>query len=540
VRQAFVRELLSGNPDLGPGTIYPQLTRGRAQQIAPLLSRLRHSEVSGSSVDLLRELDLLVRPVNWSTLVVSRVVQQLGTVDISAALSLIAQVALGLRLVKNFASESQFRDLLRPPAPVFAFALTEASPGSDVSQIQTHAEPVPGGYRISGVKSWVTNAAFATHFVVFARTVPPHAGNKPRLSAFIIGPSSGLSVKPVASEVLPGAGVGELHLDRVLVGEDALLGQVGKGFRVVMSGLAEARLLLGAAATGACVRAFNDTVERLNARRAFGRAVGNFPSVQDRVAGMLADVLALESLVNAVAGLDEGDARTDPVERAVVRLAASRTSSRVLDAARELFGAAAFVGSATPARRWMDTRALTLLDGSDLSLESYVVLEGTREIRHRLGALSDNLDPLSRLDAFGSHALAQVRARMRRAFSVEVPGASTQTLAAFVRELGDRVQHEVRTHGPDIVERQHVHRRLAGVLTELSTWEALSSRVAAEVARHGPVGARRMIEAAEIWVASASVRLRAQFDLLERSDDGLRDRIANRVYTDGAYPFDIL
>src|SRR5690606_33160382 len=124
----------------------------------------------------------------------------------------------------------------------------------------------------------------------------------------------------------------------------AVLGLVGKGFRVVMRGLSEARLQVGAAALGACIRAFDETIEPLNQRRAFGRKVGHFPSVQDRVATMLADILALESLVHGSAGASAARPEPDPVERAVVRLAASRTSARVLDTARELQGAAAFAG----------------------------------------------------------------------------------------------------------------------------------------------------------------------------------------------------
>ena len=489
--------------------------------------------------ELLGELDLFVRPATWPTLVLTRVVQQVATVDISTALSWIAHLALGLRLVRTFASEAQSREFLRPPSPVFAFALTEASPGSDVNQIQTYAEPVPGGYRISGVKSWVTNAAWASHFLVFARTVPLHAGNKPRLSAFVISPGSGVSVVPAHNEVLPGAGVGELRLDRVFVPEERRIGAAGKGFRMVMAGLAEARLLVGAAATGACLRSFNDTVQRLNDRRAFGRPVGNFPSVQDRVSGMLGDVLALESLVHGVAGPDTVEKQADPVERAIVRLAASRISGRVLEGSRELFGAAAFVGNQAAARRWTDTRALTLLDGSDLALESYIVLEGTRKRRGQ-ASLAAERDPLARLDALGTHALTQVRARVRRAFSREVSGLSSNVFNAFVLEFTEKVAVELEKHGDELIERQHVQRRLATVASELCTWHALASRVQSEIAQRGQLGSQRMLEAAQVWIAGATTRVRSQFDLLDQNDDLLRDRVAHRVYVDGIYPFDII
>lgn len=538
MKSAFLRELFSGHIDLGSLSPFPEFGRGRAQQIAPLLADVRRDDSGRSGAELLAAHDLLGRSLSFPPSVLCRVVQELGRRDAGSAIALIAHLALGARLVERFGSETQRRFLASAPAPCFAFGLTEASPGSDVSQIQTYAEPCAGGYRISGTKNWVTNAVHATHFLVLARTVEPRAGNKPRLSAFLVARGAGVTVTPVKTSALPGAGVGELSLDGVFVEAGALLGPLGKGFRLVMSGLAEARLLLGAAATGACLRAFDDTVERLVRRRAFGRAVGAFPSVQDRLASMLSDVVALESLVYLVAGSADPTS-VDAVERGIVRLAASRSSARVLDAARELFGAAAFVGDFAPARRWSDMRALTLLDGSDLALESFVLLEGTREHRRRLASLADPFDPLGRLDALGSEAARQLKSRVRRAMVRDVPGVRTFELEKQVRRFGEVVDENLRRHASEIVERQHVHRRLASIVVELGTWCALASRVETEIVRHGEVGGRRMIDAAEVWVEAARTRLEAQFSALESNDDQLRDRVAHRVLSDGAYPFDI-
>src|SRR5690606_4241401 len=149
-----------------------------------------------------------------------------------------------------------------PGGAVLAFGLTEASPGSDVSQVQTYAQAVPGGYRISGTKHWVTNAREATHFVMLARTAPAHPGSKPKMTAFLLPRSPRIQVRTVESSVLPGALVGEVTLDQLEVPSSAVLGTVGKGFRVVMHGLSEARLLVASAILGACVRSFDETIER--------------------------------------------------------------------------------------------------------------------------------------------------------------------------------------------------------------------------------------------------------------------------------------
>lgn len=533
--KSFVTALFDGRLETGGLVPFPRLTSD-PKETAQLLARIRGEHTTLSGIDRLRGLGLLDAPEAAPPLWTSRIVRELGGVDVSTALSFIAHAALGTALVDEFGTEVQQSRLRQHPGgAVLAFALTEANPGSDVSQVQTYAEPTSSGYVLSGTKNWVTNAVVATHFIVFARTAPPGASTKPRLTAFIVPRGPGVSVRPLESSVLLGASVGELVLSRVVLDRGAVLGLVGKGFRVVMRGLSEARLQVGAAALGACIRAFDETIEPLNQRRAFGRKVGHFPSVQDRVATMLADILALESLVHGSAGASAARPEPDPVERAVVRLAASRTSARVLDTARELQGAAAFAGDSVASRRWADTRALTLLDGSDLALESYISLEGTRRLRQsfdstRTPTLVENLQEMT------GDLLTSVRLGRRAATDEGVLAAELTEQAV---RFSAAVRAQVRQYGKEIVEMQHVQRRLAMVLTELSTWHALSMRVQSERREHGEMGSRRMQDAAEIWALAAHRRVERELGSLADNDDAKRDRIAIRAYGDQAYPFDV-
>jgi acyl-CoA dehydrogenase family protein 9 len=318
-----------------------------------------------------------------------------------------------------------------------------------------------------------------------------------------------------------------------------ILGTVGKGFRVVMAGLSEARLFVGAAVLGACIRAYNETLERVAERRAFGRAVGKFPSVQARISAMLADILAMESLVHGVAGLSEPGAAVDPVERGIVRLAVSRGATRVLDAARELHGAAAYAGDVAAARRWADARALTLLDGSDLALESYIVLEGTREIRHRFERLHDSGDVIGRVDAAASLLLDRAKNRFRKVATKHIPGAAIPELHAYAARLGVAVDETVRRHGIELVEKQHTQSRLASVTAELATWSALAARIQTEVQTAGNVGSRRMIDVAGVWIHDTKYRIEAHLSNLEENNDKARDAVASRAFADRGYPFDI-
>lgn len=547
-RTSFVRELFMGRIDESALAPFPLLGSGRFQQMQGLFAELRHASGPLERADkALRALGLLEIPDLQSPQIVparARLVQQLAGLDSSAAVSLVAHEVLGVRVLKRHGAESLLARLRRTlPTPIFAFALTEASPGSDVAQLLTFAEPLGDNrYRLRGTKTWVTNAVFATHFVVLARTVPHHASDKPRLTAFLIARGPRVRVEPLGSAALPGAGLGELIIDDVEVGPEEVVGELGKGFRLVMNALSEARLFIGAAVLGVCLRAVNDTIARMRERRAFGRSMGQFPSVRERVSRMLAECLAAESLVYLCLSLAERSGETDPVESAVVRLHASRSASRVLDSVRELAGARAFMAEVGALRQWADARALCLLDGSDFALESYLALEGTRVARNRAERLADALThPLGSLDVFGEAALDELRRRLRRVQATGEPQLDVlgQRLQHLVDELGRASRRQLRRYGAEIIEMQHVQRRLAAAVTELSAWVAVLSRVRRERAESGAMGSRRMLELATVWSHAADARASRALEELESNDDELRDRVAMRAYSDGGYPFDV-
>jgi len=536
---SFVRLLMEGSVDLSALSPFPRLSEGRIRQVDDLLTRLRLDDRNLSGVEHLRSWQLIDRPVEWATPLLARVVRQLGATDASAALSGIVHLSLGVRLIRAFGSEAQIRDLGLSSQTLCAFALTEESPGSDVSRIQTYAQAVEDGYVLNSTKHWVTNALWATHFIVMARTAPPRASDKPRLSAFIVKRGEGIQVTPVGSDVLEGSGVGRVTFHDVRLSKADLLGSEGKGFRLVVAGLSEARLFVGAAVVGACIRAFDDTVTRVAERRTFGRAVGNFPSVRFRIASMLGDIVAMESLVHAIAGLGEPGAPVDPVERGVVRLAVSRGATRVLDAARELHGAAAYAGDLKAARHWADARALTLLDGSDLALESYIVLEGTRDLREQMARLSDSSDVLARVDAAATRLVASAKKRLLPSVEKSHWAGQLGGLESYSERLRAAIHHSIEEHGVEFVERQHTQSRLASISTELATWAALLARVQDEVKNHGELASHRMVEAAGVWVKAAKVRIEADLVGVWDNDDVMRDRVAVRAYADSSYPFDI-
>ncbi len=178
-----------------------------------------------------------------------------------------------------------------------AFALTEPWAGSDVAGIRCTAERVEGGFRLSGVKSWVTGGPEASLYLVFAKT-DPEAGRK-GISAFLVErESEGISIGKVEPKMgLRGSHSCELHLDNVFVPEAHLLGELNEGFKVALGILDTGRIGIAAQALGIAEAAFEVAYRYANEREAFGRKILDFQAVEFTLAEMHTRIEALRLLV---------------------------------------------------------------------------------------------------------------------------------------------------------------------------------------------------------------------------------------------------
>ena len=158
-----------------------------------------------------------------------------------------------------------------------AFALSEPDAGSDVAAMATTATAVPGGWRLDGTKTWISNGGIAAHYVVFART--DEAPGTRGISAFVVpADTPGLSVTERIEVIAPHP-LATLRFDACVVGPDSLLGRSGEGFKVAMATLDIFRPTVGAAALGMARRALDEAVHRAKTRRigqgTLGRPTGH-------------------------------------------------------------------------------------------------------------------------------------------------------------------------------------------------------------------------------------------------------------------------
>ena len=238
-------------------------------------------------------------------------------------------------------SETQVRRWVAPVAAgkaVAAFAITEPNAGSDVGALELLAEPDGKGYRLTGVKVFISNAPDADVYTVFARTTPG-AGTR-GITAFIV-PGEAERLTGVSMRLISPHPIGRIELDGVFVPRDQMLGEVDQGFKLAMRVLNLFRPSVGASVVGMAQAALDAAIRHAGTRKAFGRPIREFQAVSHQLAEMATRLEAARLLVYAAAeAYDRGGSHVAR-RAAMAKLFATETAQFVVDAAIQIHGAQA-------------------------------------------------------------------------------------------------------------------------------------------------------------------------------------------------------
>src|SRR5881398_3521253 len=220
------------------------------------------------------------------------IVEEIGRGDSSARTVVSVQTSLVCSSIQRWGTEDQkhaWLPRLCSGEVLGCFGLTEPDTGSDAANLRTRAEKTGDGWRISGQKQWISMGNYATVALVFAQTDPDkkHRG----LAAFLVPTESpGFSSNSIHGKLgLRASDTAELAFDGVEVGDEALLGEVGDGFKVAMSALDSGRYSVAAGCVGICQGSVNASVEYAKQRTQFGRPIAAFQLVQEMIADMTVD-----------------------------------------------------------------------------------------------------------------------------------------------------------------------------------------------------------------------------------------------------------
>ena len=255
---------------------------------------------------------------------------------------------------------------------VAAFALTEPEAGSDAAALGLRAEPDGDGWRLTGEKTWISNAPEADVYTVFARTTPG-AGAR-GVSAFAV-PAGRPGLRGEHLDMISPHPIGSLTFDGVRVERAELLGQPDRGFRVAMRTLDLFRPSVGAFAVGMAQAAVDAAVRHAGSRTAFGRPLKDQQAVSHLLAEMVTRTEAARLLVYAAAAAYDAGEERITAKSAMAKLFATETAQFVVDAAVQIHGARALAQGHLLEHLYREVRAPRIYEGASEVQRSIIARE---------------------------------------------------------------------------------------------------------------------------------------------------------------------
>ena len=255
-----------------------------------------------------------------------------------------------------------------------AYCITEAEAGTDVSGVKTLAKRDGDGWSLSGSKIWIHNAPVADVGFVLART-DPEAGKR-GMSIFIVdlaakGVSKGAKEHKMGQRA---SQVGALHFDDVALPGDALLGEEGRGFHIMMSVLDKGRVGIAALAVGIAQAALEAVLDYMPTRKQFGQPIADFQGLQWMLADMAKDITAARLLTHdAAARLDSGDGAT--MACSMAKCFAGDAAVQHTANAVQIFGGSGYIRGFEVERLYRDAKITQIYEGTNQIQRSIIARE---------------------------------------------------------------------------------------------------------------------------------------------------------------------
>ncbi len=299
-------------------------------------------------------------------------VEELSRADAGVGVTVAVHTSAGtlpILLYGNEEQKSRWIPDLAGGKSIGCFALTELATGSDAAAIQTTAEPVDGGYWITGHKQWVTNGRVAGTGIIFARA--PEG-----VTAFIVSmDSEGVSFGAHARKMgVISATTDDVLLENVFVPKKDRLGEEGRGLGVALGTLDSGRIGIAAQAVGIAEAAFRYAARYATERTTFGKAIAEHQAVAFKLAEMQTSIRAARLLVHEAAWMkDEGMRHTESGARA--KLFASRVANEVTHEAVQVLGGRGYMKDHPVERYYRDARVTEIYEGTS-EIQKLVISRG--------------------------------------------------------------------------------------------------------------------------------------------------------------------
>jgi alkylation response protein AidB-like acyl-CoA dehydrogenase len=292
-------------------------------------------------------------------------VEEISAVDPAVGVLVDVQNTLCINALVRWATEEQKRKYLARLAKdtIGAYALSEASSGSDAFALQARAVKRGDDYVLNGQKLWITNAKEAGLFIVFA-TLDPAAGYK-GITAFLVEKgAAGFSLGKKEDKLgIRASSTCELIFTDCVVPAAQVLGEPGKGYKIAIETLNEGRIGIGSQMLGLAEGAWGHAAKWAKERKQFGKALVEFQAMQFQLAEMATEIEAARLLVYNAARLKDG--RMDFLkEAAMCKYFTSQVAERVASLAVEVFGGSGFVKDYPVEKLYRDAKIGKIYEGT--------------------------------------------------------------------------------------------------------------------------------------------------------------------------------
>lgn len=477
----------------------------------------------------------------------SRVFEEICNHDASLAVSLGGHLSIGSKGILLYGSDKQKEKFLPRMASgewMGAFALTEAEAGSDAAGIKSKAvlDPSKSFFTLNGGKIWITNGGIADVLTVFAKTDMMEAGEKKeKITAFIVerrmpGFSSG---KPEEKFGIHGSNTTSLNFDNVKVPVENMLGPMGKGFKVAMEVLNVGRLGLASGCLGGCKVLTRMAIEHAKNRRQFGKPIAQFEMIQEKVARMVVETYAAESMVYLTTALADRKGVDFSLESAASKIFVSEALWRVVDEAMQIAGGIGYSKDYPYERAMRDARINLIFEGTSEILRAFVALAGMQgpgEYLKKIGrALRDPIKGFGLLTGYAAHKVKDTVAADKIENVHPRLSDEADKFNEYAAALHSATERTLMKYGKEVITKQFAQRRLADMAIDLLAMSAVISRI--DTLIKSGANAESDLLVGKTFVEDAWRRIRRNARQIDDNVDKDRKRICEVVYERGTYPF---
>ena len=296
------------------------------------------------------------------------VLEELGKVDQSVAMTLEAGVSLGAMPIYRFGNEAQKQDwlpMLTSGAALGAFGLTEAGGGTDAGATRTTARLDGGDWVINGTKAFITNSGTDITKLVTVTAVTGTDGGRREISSILVPvPTPGFTAEPAYDKV--GWNASDTHpltFDDVRVPQENLLGERGRGYANFLRILDEGRIAIAAVAVGAAQGCVDECVKYSKERSAFGKPISTYQAIEFKIARMEARAHAARTAYYDAAALMLAG-KPFKKEASIAKMVASEAAMDNARDATQIHGGYGFMNEYLVARHYRDSKILEIGEGT--------------------------------------------------------------------------------------------------------------------------------------------------------------------------------